>query len=97
MFDRVRHPARGRNGGAKGAATKVAREDGTELPGKGRSRVPEGGRVLLAFPGGGGYGDPANRDRAAVIRDLRLGYVSEEAARRDYGLTDAELEEARQD
>lgn len=52
---------------------------------------------MLAFPGGGGYGAAADRDRAAVIRDVRLGYVSVEAARRDYGLSDAELAEALRD
>ncbi|MGB5557716.1 MAG: hydantoinase B/oxoprolinase family protein [Paracoccaceae bacterium] len=97
MFDRVNHPARGRNGGQAGGATEVALDDGTTLPGKGRSRIPEGARVMLAFPGGGGYGDPALRDRADVIRDVQLGYVSEATARRDYGLTDEELSKARGD
>ena len=41
--------------------------------------------MKLAFPGGGGMGEPAQRDLQAVARDVRLGYVSEEAARRDYG------------
>ncbi len=97
MFDRVDHPARGRNGGQAGAATEIALSDGTTLPGKGRSRVPEGARVMLAFPGGGGYGDPADRNRAEVIRDVRLGYISKSAAQSDYGLTDAELAKAQQD
>jgi N-methylhydantoinase B len=97
MFDRVRHPAHGRNGGQSGGATEVSLDDGTPLPGKGRSRIAEGARVMLAFPGGGGYGAAADRDRAAVIRDVRLGYVSVDAARRDYGLSDAELAEALRD
>lgn len=97
MFDRVRHPARGRAGGGQGGGTTIGLDDGTELPGKGRSTVPEGAKVMLAFPGGGGYGDPANRDRAAVIRDLRLGYISEMVAREVYGATEAELAQARSD
>ena len=40
--------------------------------------------VLLA--GGAGYGDPRQRAREAVRRDMRLGLVTAEAARRDYGL-----------
>ncbi len=96
MFDRVNHPARGRNGGQAGGATEVALDDGTSLPGKGRSHVPEGAKVMLAFPGGGGYGDPALRDRAEVVRDLRLGYLSEAVARQVYGLSDAEVAAARQ-
>ncbi len=97
MFDRVRHPARGRNGGEAGGATTIGLDDGTDLPGKGRSTVPQGARVMLAFPGGGGYGDPKQRDRAAVIRDVRLGYISETVARQVYGATEADLAEARGD
>ncbi len=36
--------------------------------------------------GGGGYGPPSERDRAAVARDVAEGYVSADAARRDYGV-----------
>ena len=35
--------------------------------------------------GGGGYGDPLRRDRPRVQQDLEMGYVTAEAARRDYG------------
>jgi len=97
MFDRVDHAARGRDGGHAGSATTVALDDGTVLPGKGKTAVPEGARVVLAFPGGGGYGDPAERERAAVIRDLRLDYISDAVARDIYGLTEAEIAEAKQD
>jgi N-methylhydantoinase B len=41
--------------------------------------------VTILRPGGGGYGDPARRDRARVRRDVEEGFVTEEAARRDYG------------
>ena len=92
MLDRVVHPARGRRGGGPGAPTRVDL-DGPR-PGKGRLALPEGARLRMAFPGGGGYGPPAERDRAAVMRDVALGYVSPEAARRDHGLGDAEIEAA---
>ena len=36
--------------------------------------------------GGGGWGDPFERDPAAVADDVRNGFVSVEAARRDYGV-----------
>lgn len=75
MFDRVHHPARGRQGGQDGAPTKVALSDGTVLRGKGRTRVPKGQTVHLAFPGGGGYGDPADRADEARDRDERRGYL----------------------
>jgi 5-oxoprolinase (ATP-hydrolysing)/N-methylhydantoinase A len=42
--------------------------------------------VLVA--GGAGYGDPRQRARETVRRDVRLGLVTPEAARRDYGLED---------
>lgn len=94
MFDRVDHPARGRHGGQEGGATSVRLSDGTALGGKGRTRVPEGARVQLAFPGGGGYGDPRNRAPQAVARDLRLGYISEDTARNTYGLSEAQIRDA---
>jgi N-methylhydantoinase B len=47
--------------------------------------LTEGDEVLLDAPGGGGFGDPRERDRAAVARDLTEGIVSPEAARELYG------------
>ena len=35
-----------------------------------------GERFLLQSAGGGGYGDPRQRDPAAVARDVAEGYVS---------------------
>jgi N-methylhydantoinase B len=93
MFDRVDHPARGREGGGQGAPTRPSLDDGTALRGKGRQSVPPGRRVRLALPGGGGYGDPKARDPELVRRDVRMGYVSREAAIRDYGLSAADLPE----
>jgi N-methylhydantoinase B len=54
--------------------------------------VPEGARVVMAFPGGGGYGDPADRDPALVRRDLARGYIDAAAAREVYGLPEAEVD-----
>lgn len=87
MFDRVNHPARGRRGGRAGAATTIGQDDGAQMRGKGKQFVPAGRRVMLALPGGAGYGDAATRDVAAVRRDLARGYISAEAAARDYGLS----------
>ncbi|NNE22723.1 MAG: hydantoinase B/oxoprolinase family protein [Rhizobiales bacterium] len=91
MCDRVDHPARGRAGGGKGAPTTIGTDDGTAMRGKGRQPVRPGAKVMLAFPGGAGYGSPKSRDRAAVLKDVRGGYVSKEAAMRDYGLSEDEL------
>ncbi len=47
--------------------------------------IPAGDRVVIEMPGGGGMGSAAERDPGAVKRDVRLGYLSAAAARRDYG------------
>jgi len=93
MFDRVDHPARGRRGGQSGAPTTIARDDGTPMKGKGKQFVPHGTRVQMAFPGGAGYGAPANRDPEAIRRDLALGYITKHAAISDYGLPEAEADD----
>jgi N-methylhydantoinase B len=45
-----------------------------------------GDRLVVRYPGGGGFGDPRERDRAAVHADLVAGRISERAAREEYGL-----------
>jgi N-methylhydantoinase B len=47
--------------------------------------IAAGERVRILTGGGGGYGPPAERDPEAVRRDVREGYVTPEAACRDYG------------
>ncbi len=91
MFDRVNHPARGRRGGGPGACTTIAQDDGTAMQGKGKQFVPAGRRVMLALPGGAGYGAAADRDPALVRRDLARGYISADTAKIDYGLSAAEV------
>ena len=91
MFDRVNHPAHGRQGGKSGAPTIITREDGTPMNGKGKQFVPNGGRVKLEFPGGAGYGDPKDRDQNLVKRDLARGYISAQVAKDDYELDDDEI------
>ena len=75
-------------GGQDGAPAKVRLElpDGTTrvLNSKGGFFVPPGGRVVLDAPGAGGFGPPAGRDPARLREDLLDGYVSPEAAARDY-------------
>ena len=85
MFDRIAHPARGREGGSGGAPGYVGLDDGTVLRGKGLQQVPAERRLILSLPGGGGYGDPQQRPREAVARDVRFGYISAQQARDDYG------------
>lgn len=96
MFDRVDHPARGRQGGENGATTTIARDDGAAMRGKGKQFVPHGCKVMLAFPGGAGYGPPADRDIESVKRDLLYGYISAQAAKDVYGLSDQTIAEVNQ-
>ncbi len=52
--------------------------------------------VAWQLAGGGGYGDPLQRDPARVQRDVRMGYVTMEGSRRDYGVvlhTDMSIDE----
>ena len=49
-------------------------------------KLKRGQRLHLETPGGGGYGAPLERDPEAVVRDVALGYVSVEAAARDYAV-----------
>ncbi len=85
MFDRCDNPARGRDGGKSGAAGSVGLDDGSRLSSKGKQRVPDGRRLVLNLPGGGGYGDPARRDRALIEQDLSRGYISRQQAADDFG------------
>ena len=51
-----------------------------------RHKVGAGGAIMLESAGGGGWGDPLERDPAAVLRDVRDGYVSRQAALAEYGV-----------
>jgi N-methylhydantoinase B len=93
MFDRVDHPALGRRGGSAGAPTTIAQDDGTAMNGKGKQFVAHGRRVVMAFPGGAGYGDPSERSIELVKRDLARGYISAETAAKDYNLSSADIAE----
>lgn len=50
------------------------------------SDLPEGTVYRQVAGGGGGYGDPRERPADLVAREVRRGYISVEAARRDYGV-----------
>ena len=85
IFDRVGNPPRGRQGGADGAAGRVALKSGATLRTKGFQVIPDGDRLVLELPGGGGLGDPRLRDPALVAKDVRDGLISPEQAATDYG------------
>lgn len=54
----------------------------------GDTTVQPGGSIVCQIPGGGGHGDPRERDRALVGRDLAFGYISLEHAQRAYGYSE---------
>ena len=76
MFDRIAHPPRGRDGGEAGAPARVTTKSGQTLKGMGRETIPAGESMILETAGGGGRGDPADRDPAAVAEDKKNGLVS---------------------
>jgi N-methylhydantoinase B len=90
-FDRVANAPKGREGGGLGANGVVELKTGQKLRTKGYQVIPDGERLMLLMPGGGGMGDPEVRDAALVARDVRDGLVSVEAARDLYGVVVSEL------
>ena len=88
MYDRTRCPAQGIQGGSPGGAGAVNTADGRELHPKRQQRIEAGERVVLSLPGGGGYGDPSERDPGLVTADVENGLVSAERAREVYGVVE---------
>lgn len=89
--ERGQFPPLGLFGGKPGAlyACQIERVDGSvePIPPKGRPRiVHKGDRVRIYSAGAGGYGDPIEREPQRILDDVLDGYVSEEAARSDYGV-----------
>jgi N-methylhydantoinase B len=86
VMDHGRTGPQGALGGGDGAVNRV------EIHRGGETLIPEhlskaqditlapGDRVRVRTPGGGGYGDPAGRDPAAVAEDVRLGRYTPEQA-----------------
>jgi N-methylhydantoinase B len=91
-MERMTSPPFGLLGGKAGAPAVVTLTlpDGAmrQLPSKGAFLAPAGSVVDMITPGSGGFGPVAERDPGAIGRDLVDGYVSEKAAREDYGIAD---------
>lgn len=89
-FERSRTPAWGLKEGRDGAGpvNTITMPDGTsEQPLKMRAReFPAGTVIETRTGGGGGYGDPKARPFEEVLADVRQGYVSTDAAWKDYGV-----------
>lgn len=87
---RERFPGGGLFGGGHGQTARqfVTGADGTcqALSSSGQFRFEPGDRLLIESAGGGGYGDPLERDLELVATDVRRGYVSVQAALEQYGV-----------
>ena len=75
MFDRIDHPPRGRRGGRPGAPARVYVSDGTPLRGMGREIIPAGKSMVLETAGGGGRGNPDDRDPERLAQDQLNGLI----------------------
>jgi N-methylhydantoinase B len=90
LGERGKYPPFGVNGGKPAALNRFVYETdrGESTPplvSKATDiKINRGQKVRLETPGGGGFGDPTTREPERVVRDVRLGYVSRDAARRDY-------------
>jgi N-methylhydantoinase B len=88
-------------GGGAGAMSKsvLIRADGSEehFPSKAELRMQPGDRLEVWTTGGGGHGDPLERDPALVLADFLDGKVSTEATSSEYGvvIADGKVDEER--
>ncbi|MGD9944826.1 MAG: hydantoinase B/oxoprolinase family protein [Burkholderiaceae bacterium] len=99
-IDRTKCRPWGLAGGGEGMPSEIEirRADGrVEWPLKGDQALEAGDVVIVRTAGGGGYGPPEERDAQQVAQDVRLGYVSRQAARDLYGVAldgDGNVQEA---
>ncbi len=99
LTDRTKSAPWGLFGGhSAGPAEFVRDPDGeaTALSSKSTTELDPGEVVSVRTPGGGGYGDPLERDPQAVLEDVRNGVCSQRRAREVYGVvvSDGEVDEA---
>ncbi|QIZ38568.1 hydantoinase B/oxoprolinase family protein [Saccharopolyspora sp. ASAGF58] len=97
QFDRMKFGVPGLLGGGEGAPGELELErsgdDVTRIPGKVVGlRLHPGDVLTVRTQGGGGLGDPRERDVAAAATDVRLGKVSRHSLTNDYGMNLEEIE-----
>jgi N-methylhydantoinase B len=90
LGERQRFVPPGLFGGKPGALGRTLRNPGTPgeevLHAKGHYDIVPGDVICFQTSGAGGYGNPFERDPWAVQRDVICGYVSRDAAEREYGV-----------
>ena len=82
---RFKYPPEGLFGGKPGSRARFL-VNGEPADPSGLTHCLPGDLVEFHSAGGGGFGDPLERDPEMVKRDVEMGYVSLEGARRDYGV-----------
>jgi N-methylhydantoinase B len=75
LAERTIFPAFGIEGG-KAGAPGVLRINGDKVDPKKQYVLSRGDTVILATPGGGGHGDPEQRNKMALESDIQAGYTS---------------------
>jgi N-methylhydantoinase B len=78
-------------GGRPGQSSRFSverRGEVIDLNSKVNYPLEKGDRLIIEIAGGGGYGDPRQRDRESVRRDLEESLITAEEARDEYGLED---------
>jgi N-methylhydantoinase B len=86
LIDRTRFAASGLEGGSPGALGEFSLSSGEPARPKSVLLLDPDVRVVLSPPGGGGSGDPRQRDVELVLADVVDGYVSIERAQEEYGV-----------
>src|SRR5262249_32796163 len=86
MIDRVIYPGTGLEGGKPGACGEFKIDNQPRAQPKTLVSLDPHSRVQLNLPGGGGYGDPFEREPESVLNDVVSGYVSLAAAESEYGV-----------
>ncbi len=88
--DRAIHKPWGSAGGSEGSSGRVLHiraGQATQLPPNGAAlTLLRGDRLRVETGGGGGFGDPREREALAVERDLASGRISSRFAREAYGI-----------
>ena len=101
LGERGKYPPPGANGGGSAALNRFSYDANHEdqqyeatppLISKVTDvKIKKGQKVRLETPGGGGFGNPAERDHASIKRDIRMGYVTRGRAMQDYHVVFADL------
>jgi len=86
MIDRLNNGAKGLQGGMCGAKAEAYINGKKATHSKAMYKLNPDAVIKLQLPGGGGYGNAAERDHSLIDNDVKNGYITPEAALKDYGV-----------